>query len=77
MKRDYRKLIDLTIDLVFAENCKKETVSYYDEDRLVCRDLGKLKNELKKKLNEVLTRIPDKEEEDKEFAKEIYKFIGW
>lgn len=51
-----RKLIDLTIDLVFAENCEKEAVlPYCDVERLVCYDLDKLKNELKKKIKEVLT----------------------
>lgn len=50
-----RKLIELTIDLVFAENCKKEIVSCYDVEHLVCHDLGKLKYELKKKIKEVLT----------------------
>lgn len=48
------KAIDLIIDLVFAENCKKETVlPYCDVERLVCHDLVKLKNDLKKKFKEV------------------------
>lgn len=50
-----KKLIDLTIDLVFAENCKMESSLYCEAEWLVCHDLGKLKNELKRKIKEVLT----------------------
>lgn len=47
------KIINLIIDLIFDKHCRIKEVSY-QQDVLVCDDLEKLKEDLKKNLNEVL-----------------------
>lgn len=47
------KVLDLIIDLTFDKYCKVKEVAY-QEDKLVCDDLNKLKEDLKKNLKEVL-----------------------
>lgn len=47
------KIIDLIIDLTFDKHCKVKEVAY-QENKLVCDNLDKLKQELKNNLKEVL-----------------------
>ena len=47
------KILDLIIDLTFDKHCEVKEVAY-QQDKLVCKDLDKLKEELKKNLKDVL-----------------------
>jgi hypothetical protein len=50
-----KEIINMIIDLVFDKYCEMREVSY-QQDKLVCKDLMKMKDELKEKINKILER---------------------